>query len=272
MRKILSDILLVSDMDDTLLMPDKSVSAENLEAIAKLRSLGGKFTVATGRSIESFQQYQELLRPDLPVILNNGAVIYDIWQKKIIWNSLLPQTARGYLFEVMERFPEVGAEVLREDGMYIVNLTPIIMDHVRREQLQYNMVSPDKIPTNWFKVLFAMEPSHMEKFNRYLAENNHEDVEYIHSSSRYCEMLPKGSSKGHAMRKLLELINGPAMVVCGAGDYYNDAELILFSHFGVAVQNAPLEICKLADKVVCKNTSHAMVEIVEWLIQKRIRK
>ncbi len=73
----LSHVLLITDMDDTLLRTDKSISDRNLQAIRKLRQLGGGFTIATGRSVPSYLPYHDLILPDTPVVLNNGAVLYD---------------------------------------------------------------------------------------------------------------------------------------------------------------------------------------------------
>ena len=59
--KDLSDIVLVSDMDGTLLNSKKEITSENLRAIERFRSMGGKFTIATGRTIQSFSPYADML-------------------------------------------------------------------------------------------------------------------------------------------------------------------------------------------------------------------
>ena len=47
--KTFEGIMLISDMDGTLLNKDGQISEKNIEAIQEFISLGGKFTVATGR-------------------------------------------------------------------------------------------------------------------------------------------------------------------------------------------------------------------------------
>ena len=59
MQNSMAGWLIVTDMDGTLLTTDKHISKENLEAIDRFRSEGGKFTVATGRSIPSLEHYVE---------------------------------------------------------------------------------------------------------------------------------------------------------------------------------------------------------------------
>ena len=46
----LSDYLLISDIDGTLVNTKKEIPPRNIEAIAHFREMGGRFTIATGRS------------------------------------------------------------------------------------------------------------------------------------------------------------------------------------------------------------------------------
>ena len=45
----LSDYLLISDIDGTLVNTKKEIPPRNIEAIAHFREMGGRFTIATGR-------------------------------------------------------------------------------------------------------------------------------------------------------------------------------------------------------------------------------
>ena len=63
------DLLLVSDLDGTLLDDDHNISSDNKDAIKKLEDAGGLFTFATGRMENSTIQYIEELEIDIPVIV-----------------------------------------------------------------------------------------------------------------------------------------------------------------------------------------------------------
>lgn len=266
MEQPFSNVILISDMDDTLLMPDKSISSENLDALQEFRALGGRFTVATGRSVPSYMMYHHLLCPDLPVILNNGAVIYDPNQDRILWNTVLPETAVDYVEQTISQFPDAGVEVLtNSEKMYIPNMTPVIQRHVDREHLAYEQAACSGIPLPWFKVLFAVEEDRLALLNQYFAEKNYADVQYINSSKCYCEMLPLGSSKGAAAKVLVQMMGQQQQILCGMGDFYNDLELIRFAQIGIAVENAPEDVKTQADWVVCPNTGHAAAEAVRRL-------
>ena len=51
-----NSVMLLSDLDGTLLRQDKTISAEDLLAIQRLRQAGGKVALATGRTIQSASQ------------------------------------------------------------------------------------------------------------------------------------------------------------------------------------------------------------------------
>ena len=78
-------LALLTDMDGTLLNPDKTLSPKNAAAIADFRAKGGRFSIATGRSLEATRPYLELLQPDLPAVMYNGALIYDWQQQKPLY-------------------------------------------------------------------------------------------------------------------------------------------------------------------------------------------
>ena len=60
MIRSLKDILVVSDMDNTLLTPEDGVPFVNQVTMRLFCALGGHFTVATGRTMESAGRHRFL--------------------------------------------------------------------------------------------------------------------------------------------------------------------------------------------------------------------
>ena len=71
--KRLDTTLLMTDLDGTLLPSTKEILPEELEAIRQFRQQGGKFAIATGRTLQAAQRYLDRVQADVPVILFNGA-------------------------------------------------------------------------------------------------------------------------------------------------------------------------------------------------------
>ena len=77
-----NDTIFVTDMDGTLLSKNKTVSERNLKLIREYQAQGGLFGVATGRPIHTTTRYLDILKPDLPLILYNGCIVYDYKSEK----------------------------------------------------------------------------------------------------------------------------------------------------------------------------------------------
>ena len=81
----IKNVLVVSDLDGTLIPLSGKISRKNIEAVHCFLAAGGTFTAATGRSPSIAQPYFEQLSITTPVIVNNGAAIYDPVAKRNLW-------------------------------------------------------------------------------------------------------------------------------------------------------------------------------------------
>ena len=70
--------LYISDLDGTLLLPDRTLGHRSRRAINRFVGRGGLFTVATGRAAPSAAAILDGVRLPLPAIVNNGALTVDL--------------------------------------------------------------------------------------------------------------------------------------------------------------------------------------------------
>jgi len=75
---------------------------------------GGIFTIATGRMELGTRKYLEVLPVNAPVILYNGALIYDFNKEERIWTCGFRQDIRNLLKELLDRFLILGLKYSRE--------------------------------------------------------------------------------------------------------------------------------------------------------------
>ena len=94
MIESISDILIITDVDGTLLRESKGISEENLDAIKRFVDKGGHFTVSTGRAIDVARDLLEKIPINVPSVHINGGYFYD-WQKnEIIEPNYISRFAR----------------------------------------------------------------------------------------------------------------------------------------------------------------------------------
>ena len=90
--------LYISDLDGTLLNRNSTVSPHSIEKINYLLQKGMLFTIATARTPATVVPLLEQLQIDIPAVLMNGAVLYDIRRKLYIrTNGFTDNSALRYI-------------------------------------------------------------------------------------------------------------------------------------------------------------------------------
>lgn len=219
-------LALLTDMDGTLLNPDKTLSPRNAQAIADFRRNGGLFSVATGRGLEATMPYLELLQPDFPAVMYNGALVYDWKQRKVIHATTLQPTAQSAIAEILAAAPQIGAELLNSDGVFVVQDNEYEQKHleITHVQAQYCSLAEMDV-TQCFKVLFAGAPADIDRLAVLLQQPRFAEFTFTRSHSWFLEMLPPQVSKGTALTVLRDVL--PQGTIIGAtGDFDNDLAML----------------------------------------------
>ncbi len=224
-------LVLVTDLDGTLLLPDKTLAAEDAAAIAAFRAQGGKFGIATGRGVQATRPYFDLLKPDFPAILYNGGVLYDTAAEKPVVQTLLPACAEDLILRLMREFPSAGAELLNFDGVYVVQDGEYERIHLQITHITPTFCTVAEMPvTKCCKALFAAAPEVVDAMLKIVALPEYAGVAFTRSHEWFLEILPQGVSKGSALTALRTYL--PQGAVVGAtGDFDNDVTMLQNADF-----------------------------------------
>ena len=236
----LENTMLITDLDGTLLPASKEISVADAAAISQFRAKGGKFAIATGRTLQAAQRYLKKLQPNIPVILFNGAAIYDPVAEKWLYTEELPPEAAAITRQVLEAFPDVSAEILRTDGTYVSRMTPYEKEHLEICQVEPILAMPEEIPHGWLKALFAIAPERMPDLIAYFQEQNWTCADFVQSEARFYEMLPKGVTKGSALRRYRTICGAESWHIVAAGDFDNDLDMLRVADTSACPSNIQL--------------------------------
>ncbi len=267
----ISKVILLSDMDGTLLTSKKEISDTDRAAIERFTALGGRFTVATGRTIQSFEQFLKVLDLRSPVIMYNGAAIHDYTSGETLYTHPLPPECREMAIELLKAMPEAGGEVLRTDGTYVFSNTEYQQLHTRLCNIVPEYVDlPDIAEGGWLKVLFSLAPEdvpHMEVLTRQLGFDKRAD--FVRSADIFLEMLPLGVSKGSALTEYRKLAGFEGFTFVSIGDFDNDLEMVQAADFGACPANAEDCVKAAADLILTRtNDEGAVAELIDIIINK----
>lgn len=267
----ISKVILLSDMDGTLLNSNKEITDTDRRAIKRFTDMGGHFSVATGRTIQSFTQYCAMLELKMPVIMYNGAAIHDYGSGKTLYTHPLPPECKAMAMEIMRCMPESGGEVLRADGTYVFSNTEYQQLHTRLCNIVPNYAELSEIEEGgWLKVLFALAPEEVEHMAILVQQLGFDKkASFVRSANIFLEMLPLGVSKGSALEEYRKLPGMEGYTFVAVGDFNNDLEMIKNADFGACPSNAEDVVKEAADLVLSHSCNDgAVAELIEHIIEK----
>lgn len=264
--------ILFTDIDDTLLNGDKSISGENRDAIRRLLEEGHYFVLVTGRPIATGKiviKELGLTQPGCYMAAYNGAVIYDCAAGRILAEHTLPMEVTKELIDEAHK-EGIYVQTYQRDTIiaeeYGEELEHYLSNAVMRYQIVDDLYSSlDKEP-NKVILIDVEEPERLQQFREghsHLEERSNS----FFSRDEFLEYCPKGISKSNGIKYISSFLGIPMEDAIAVGDERNDIAMIRTAHIGVAVKNAHSELKEIADYITERDNEHgAIAEVIEKFI------
>ncbi len=266
----------ISDLDGTLLTASAEISDRSKSILNKLASEGVKFSFATARTSATLKYIAAGVNVPLPVILMNGALIYDLASGKYIHREMIPRGAVKAVVSLMKRFGVSGFAYTVEDDLmrtyYDRLATPAMRDFCRERRVKYNKPF-SKLPdmeglwekdTVYFSFLNTREA--LDPMYEQLKSDDRITAVYYRDIYRdglwYLELLSGGASKRKGA-DFLKRFAGADRMVC-FGDNLNDLPLFEAADESYAVANAHDEVKARSNGVIASNADNG---VAKWLLQ-----
>lgn len=271
MDKIFKGYILASDMDGTLINSKKEVSEENRKAIRYFVDNGGLFTLATGRMVQAVRDFVDDLNIECPVMLHNGAKIYDFRNGQTIVEHFIEEERKEAVKRFYENNPNIGIEIFANEIAYVYRRCKFTQRYDRHKDYKVVYELPDEVwNEKWIKVLLIGEKEELDKAEKDFKENYDKGNNSFRSGTNYLDVVANGISKGRALNELsLALDINPTKVIA-VGDNMNDIEMIENAGIGFCVENGLDAVKEKADYIAPSNDENAVAYIINWL-EDRIR-
>lgn len=267
--------LYISDLDGTLLDADKETSPFTRETLNNLTADGLHFSIATARTASSALQILSELNINIPVILMNGVLIYDMKTERYInIEALSPATALK-ITEVFENYGETGfMYAINNDKpvTFFESLGNKVMkdfhdERVTRYSKKFEKIENFKagIPDNqiiYFTLMDEYQPlkDMLEDFR------NIEGLEAVlyrdiySESSWFLELHSIKATKYNAVKYIREHYGFDRII--GFGDNLNDIPLLKACDEFYAVSNAIAELKEAATGIIGENTGDGVAKYI----------
>ncbi|MBO4898356.1 MAG: Cof-type HAD-IIB family hydrolase [Clostridia bacterium] len=252
--------LICCDLDATFIGDNLKIPEANLKALEKFRAKGGRFTLATGRTNVGMKLYLDEIKPDTPVVCQNGGAIYDSRTEEYIWTYEVPKSSAEVLRYIVEKYPSVGLEVMTTLDTYCPKHNATTRKHAYDEHFVFTEKDLDDIPEPWLKVVFADDPEIIDKIQAELEESEYKNkFTMSRSTPVYYEIFAKGTNKANAIEELSKITNTPLDKIIVLGDNDNDAEMLSLPCISFCPSNASEKAERSADIMLKSDNNKGVI-------------
>lgn len=264
--------LIALDLDNTLLLPDKTLSHRNKCILQTLHHHHIKIVLTTGRPLPNTKPILDQLNfteKDDYVILFNGGLIKNLSNNNILLNKYFSIKNIQHILLILKSL-SLPIDLVTQNHVYsIKEYGQSAYSQLISRSLPYSQINLSVLNThtnfqfNKFVVCATSEQlSHLEKIlsNSPLINNQ---FNFVRSRRILLEFVPKNVNKALALNVLLEHLSLTPDNLMAFGDEENDIEMIKLARIGVAMGNAIPKVKAAADFQTLDNVHDGVSEFLE---------
>ncbi len=264
--------LLVSDIDGTLISGKHKLEEETIRSIEEYRQAGGRFTLATGRNFPHTIEMINRLKIDIPVILSDGAILYDPRSgKKQVISSLTWQQVDTIVQHCRDLSDQIdnfvfGYDPRAEDyRIYGVTDNPLIRRYAADWHYQFVAVPSFEAIMDAASMIcmFALvkDSKVIPMFHEW-CKTQSKNFQIHLWMEEIAQIFPITSTKGEAMIQLCRQLNISTDEVAAIGDQLNDLPMSQTAGFFAAMENGDPRVKESAQVVVPNNDDFGVAHFI----------
>lgn len=261
--------LVISDVDGTLVTPDKSLTDASIRAVALLHERGIGFSIVSSRPPMGMRMLVAPLRLALPIGAFSGGALVTPGLEVIEQHRIPPSAARQGL-ELMER---CGADiwVYTTDAWIVRNLDG---DYVPREK---RTIQVDPIVVSDFapylnracKIVGSSKNfDSLAQCENTMREALGAEASVARSQPYYLDVTPPNVNKGTFLAALSSRLNIEPEAIAVLGDMQNDLSMFRKAGLAIAMGNASNEVMRQARHVTGSNAEDGFAQAIARYILK----
>ena len=283
--------LIAIDLDGTLLNSYGVITENTKKIIKKVEEQGVNIILASGRPIDSIQAIANEIESKKYFIAGNGAIVYDIEKKEIIYENCLKKQKVLEIIKICEENSigysiytekEILTTALKYNVLYyhkenlkkpenkktkisiIQNMEEYIKNDNTSRYLKITVCDEDKIVFDSIirklrnlKDIEVLDVSHMAR--KTIKQGTEEiAVEYY-----YTEISRKNVDKWNAIEFLAKKLEIDSKDIMAIGDNINDKQMIKNAGLGVAMGQSTPVITNVANEVTSSNNEEGVAKILQ---------
>lgn len=245
---------IISDVDGTLspLAPYPKPSRLVVKTVRKLANEDVMFSLATGKPFFMIEHLLNKLSLSSPIIVDDGAAIFDPKTRKPIWVSWMDEEKVRKIFEIGKKF---NKRMRLSEGLESIDIDKSLPNGVKA--IKFFIVDLTIVEAEEFikEVEVELKDVAIARAQSYKGVN-FADV-YVKNAD---------ATKQFAILKFAEITGIKTSDIMGIGDHYNDFPLLMACGLKVAMGNAVSDLKAIADYIAPSVEEDGLAVAIEKFI------
>lgn len=254
-------------MDDTLLNADGVLTPRTKRALTRAMAAGVYVVLASGRMLESTLPFANELSVNAPIIIYNGAMVYDVPKNRALNTRTIPEeTARGICKMAEER--GIYVQTYPGEGYFAAARTPYTAQYENSIRVKCEITGAPLsawISSTQVKLLIIGKKEETLQ-NIELFRAAFPTVSFMMSRPNYIEIVAKGVDKKDALEKTIRSLGIAREEVLAFGDGQNDVSMLNYAGLGYCVENATENVRAQVTRFAPANTRDGCAVIIERML------
>ena len=284
--------LIAIDLDGTLLNAYGEISKEDKEEIQKQIAKGEEVILASGRTITAMENFAEDVGANNYLISGNGTVVYDLKNKKTIYEKYL---SKEKVLEIVKKCEEnsmyynvytdksIITKSLKFNTLFyysenikkppekrtnieIITNIPEYLKKLEEPFLKITVCDTDKNifqrMSNSLKQIKGIDILDVEHMSRKIVRIDDEEK---HLEYYYTEITSSNVNKWNAITFLAEKMQIAPENIITIGDNINDIKMIQNAAYGIAMGNSSPRVKEIANFITDDNNNSGVAKALQIL-------
>lgn len=253
--------LLVTDLDDTLLKDDGTISKKNRRALRRFIERGGKVALASGRTEPTMEKVIKMVGlEDQKHIAHNGLSVFSLDGYRNIPEKLPHHEVERLLNLLKDN--GIESNVFCPEGIYhnhSYELARVMDKYVHG----FPVIDIDEMPVNQ-KDVFIVFGIMKSDYHTKLMRTWDDDIVESGEGNGFVFFMPRGTGKYTGVKVLAEEFGIDEDDIVCIGDGGNDVQMLREAKLGISVSNAHPEAKEVSDVILDRtNEEDAVAYVIE---------
>ena len=246
--------IILSDLDGTLFLNDKSISDYTKHIIRQVQAKGLLFGICTARAKVNAVKFLEGIEPDI-LITNGGGIVY--YKEQKIYNC-------EFTIEEIRKLIEAAFKFFGKDVIISADNEHALYSNSKEELGDKFWTFNDFSDFRETCMKMCIESLDKEKVEKVVSVIGLDQIDYLpFSDIPWYKLSKKGATKEKAIEELCRHLNIKNSQIAAFGDDFNDIGMLKLCGKGIAMENAIEEVKQAAGQVCASNENDGVARWIE---------